>query len=160
MKAKAAPAAPAAALEWAALLARVALGALLVYSGLHKAAAPVEEFMVVIEGYQVLPAPHIRLFAHLIPWTELLAGSFLIAGLWTRAAAVVCGGLSSSFFLALLSTKLRRIELPNCGCFGGAIHLQAWQAMTLDAILIVCAIAAWRWGRGRLTVDRWAEEAT
>ena len=151
-------AAPSASAERVALAARVIVGVLLIYSGLEKAAAPVEEFMVVISGFQILPEPHVRLFAHLIPWTELIAGSFFLLGLWTRAAAVVCGGLSLSFFFGLLSTYLRGVPLPNCGCFGGSIHLKPWQAMMLDAFLIACAATAWLKGPGRLALDRWAEE--
>ena len=143
---------------WAAIGARIIVGGIMIYSGLHKASAPVEEFMVVIDGYQILPQPHVRLFAHLVPWTELLAGAFLLAGLWTRLAAAATACLSASFFVALASTLVRGIPLPNCGCFGQAVHLQVWQAMTLDAILIGCAAVAWRRGRERLALDRWAEE--
>ena len=159
MKAKPpAGAAPSAFAQQAALAARVIVGFMLIYSGLEKAAAPVEEFMVVISGYQILPEPHVRLFAHLLPWTELIAGSFFLLGLWTRAAAVVCAGMSLSFFFGLLSTYLRGIALPNCGCFGGSIHLRPWQAMMLDAFLVACAATAWFKGPGRLALDRWAEE--
>ncbi|MBI4423092.1 MAG: DoxX family membrane protein [Elusimicrobia bacterium] len=159
---QAAPAPPApAGPDWranAAVAARLLVGGLLLFSGLHKAGAPVEEFMAVLEGYAVIPDPHLRLFAWVMPWAEILGGLFLAAGLWTRPAAVVTAGLSASFFLALLSTKLRGIELLNCGCFGEGIHLERWQAMTLDTILLAGSGLAWSWGGKRLALDRWVEE--
>lgn len=154
---------PASGPDWrasAGLVARLAVGCVLLFSGLHKAAAPVEEFMVVIEGYGILPQPHIRLFALLIPWLEILGGLFLSAGLWTRAAAAVTGALSTSFFLALLSTQVRGIELANCGCFGAGWHLERWQAMLLDSALLVACAAAGTWGERLLTLDHWVEEGT
>ena len=137
--------------------ARLLVGAVFLFSGLHKAAAPAEEFMVVLEGYQILPAPHIGLFARLIPWLEVVAGLFLLAGNCTRAAAAACAALSAAFFGALLSTQARGIELANCGCFGTSVHLERWQAMLLDAAMLALAVAAWRWGARSLSVDRWVE---
>lgn len=144
----------------AGLAGRVLVGTLLAASGAHKAAAPPEEFMAVLEGYAILPEVYLPLFARLLPWTELLAGVFLAAGLWTRAAAGITAGLSASFFLALSSTKLRGIELPNCGCFGQGIHLERWQAMLLDLTLIAGSVAAWRWGRLRAALDHWVDAAS
>ena len=145
--------------EYAGLAGRVIVGCLLLFSGAHKAAAPAEEFMVVLEGYGVLPDVYVSLFARLVPWTELLSGAFLLAGLWTRLAAVATAALSAGFFAALLSTKLRGIELPNCGCFGQSVHLQRWQAMLLDATLIAFSVAAWRWGQKKVSLDNWVEAA-
>lgn len=140
------------------LAGRVVVGALLLFSGAHKAAAPPEEFMVVLEGYGILPEVYLSLFARLVPWTEIVSGAFLLSGLWTRAAAAATGALSAGFFLALLSTKLRGIELPNCGCFGQSVHLERWQAMLLDGVLIAFSVAAWRWGRRKASLDNWVEE--
>ncbi|MBI4348916.1 MAG: DoxX family membrane protein [Elusimicrobia bacterium] len=139
------------------LAGRLLVGALLAASGAHKAAAPPEEFMVVLEGYGLLPEVYLPMFARLLPWTELIAGVFLAAGLWTKAAAGITAGLSASFFLALAVTKLRGIELPNCGCFGQALHLERWQAMLLDVTLIALSVAAWRWGRRKAALDNWVD---
>lgn len=144
---------------WAGLAGRVLVGGLMLYSGMHKAIAPPEEFMVVLEGYHILPDPHLRLFAVLMPWAETLGGIFLLTGLMTRLAASVTAALSVSFFLALSYTKLRGIELPNCGCFGQGVHLERWQAMLLDVTLIALSVAAWRWGGSRFSLDRWVEAA-
>lgn len=144
---------------WAGLAGRVLVGALMLFSGIEKAVAPPEEFMVVLEGYHILPDPHLRLFALCMPWAEILGGLFLLTGLMTRLAASVTAALSVSFFLALTYTKLRGIELPSCGCFGQGVHLERWQAMLLDVTLIALSAAAWRWGARRLSLDNWVEAA-
>jgi len=146
--------------DYAGLAGRIVVGALLLFSGVHKASAPAEEFMVVLEGYGILPDVYLSLFARLVPWTEVVAGAFLFAGLWTRFAATATAGLSASFFAALLYTKLRGIELPNCGCFGQSVHLERWQAMLLDATLIAFSVAAWRWGLAKFSLDNWVEEGS
>lgn len=159
-----APAAHAARAEpqwqaWLGLTARVAVGVVMLVSGIHKASAPAEDFMVVLESYDILPEPHLRLFATLMPWAETLGGAFLLGGLFTRAAAATTGALGAAFFAALAYTKFRGIELPNCGCFGQAIHLERWQAMLLDVAVISLSVSAWHWGRRKLSLDGWVEAA-
>ena len=134
------------------------MGAVLVISGTLKAAGPVEEFTVVISAYGILPDSMTATAAAFIPWIEIFAGLSLIAGYFTRQAAVAAGGLSSFFIVALLSVKLRGYELPNCGCFGNSVHLTTWQALALDATLVTCALAAFKTGAARFSLDNWADE--
>jgi putative oxidoreductase len=147
-------------LSAAGLAARLILGAVFLFAGAQKAAGPVEEFAVIISGYGLLPPGMTMGAAAVIPWLEVFLGLSLMAGYFTREAAAALGALSASFILALLSVKLRGYELPNCGCFGGGIHLTMWQAMALDAALLACAAAAFKAGSARLSLDRWAEEGT
>ena len=144
----------------AGLAARLIVGAVFLIAGAQKAAGPVEEFAVVISGYGILPPDMTTGAAAVIPWLEVFFGLSLAAGYFTRQAAATLGALSASFILALLSVKLRGYDLPNCGCFGGGIHLTMWQAMALDAALLGGASAAFKAGKERLSLDRWAEEGT
>jgi len=81
------------------------------------------EFARVIYRYQVvgpngtLPPTVPNLVAVTLPWVELLAGVLLIAGVWRREAALVCGVLLVVFVLAVGSTLWRGIDIQNCGCF-------------------------------------------
>ena len=70
-----------------ALAARFVLAAILLASGLHKTAAPAEEFAAVIDAYQILPADILLPFAYLVPFAELGLAFGLIAGHLTRACA-------------------------------------------------------------------------
>lgn len=146
------------AAPWLGLAGRLILGAVFVGSGTLKAAGPVEEFAVVIAGYGILPDSMNATAAALIPWFEVFAGLSLLAGYFTKQAAAASGALSLCFILALLSVKLRGYELPNCGCFGNAVHLSMWQALAMDAVLVACAAAAFKAGAARLSLDNWVNE--
>ena len=143
--------------ERVALAARLLVGAVFIFSGLHKLAVPAEEFGAVLESYYIVPDSHTMLFAHAVPWAELLTGVFLAAGLFARAAAAAAFLMLSTFILALVSTKLRGIPLENCGCFGPGFHETRRQAVMLDSFLLLLAAAAFRHGGRPFSLDNWAD---
>jgi uncharacterized membrane protein YphA (DoxX/SURF4 family) len=139
-----------------ALAARFALAAILLASGLHKTAAPAEEFAAVIDAYQILPADILLPFAYLVPFAELGLAFGLIAGYLTRACAAGVGAMSVMFFTALSSTVIRRIQLDSCGCFG-SIHLTPYQAMAVDVCMLALAALVFLRGSSRFSLDAWIE---
>ena len=139
------------------LVARVLVGAVLVYAGATKAAGPSEEFAIVIGSYDFLPREMVLTAATFLPWIELLVGWALIFGLKLRAAAAGAGAIFASFLLALASVQLKGIALPNCGCFGDAIHFTPLQALLFDAVLAGLCWLAWKSAPARLSLDSWAE---
>jgi len=145
-------------ISWPALAlpARLVLAAILLTSGLHKTAAPAEEFAAVIEAYQILPADVLLPFAYLVPFAELALAFGLIAGYLTRACAAGVAAMSATFFTALASTVVRKIELDSCGCFG-SIHLTPYQAMALDLCMMALAALVFLHGRSRYSLDAWIE---
>lgn len=145
-----------AAPAWPALAARLAVGAVLIGAGALKAAAPAEEFAVIIEAYGLVSMDAAMTLAAFLPWIELLAGWSLLLGLFSRAAAAVAGAQFSVFIIALLSLKARGIELPNCGCFGGGLHPSPSQTLLLDAAMLAACLWLWRRGPGRLSLDNWS----
>lgn len=142
---------------WLGLASRAVLGAVLVLSGTLKAAAPAEEFAVVLEAYQLLPPDLIPPLAALLPWVELLAGFSLLAGYRTPAAATAAGAMMAVFILALLSTKLRGIPLRNCGCFGSWWHPSPSTTILVDALLFSLAVLSFYKGRLLYSLDNWAD---
>ena len=142
--------------SWAGVAARITLGLLLAASGTLKAAAPAEDFSVVIESYQVLPEAAAPTAAAFLPWVEVLAGFALTLGFLTRAAAAAAGLMLASFIAAIGSVKFRGFELPNCGCFGEFIHLSSGQALALDLALLFLAFLAFKSGEKELSLDKWA----
>jgi uncharacterized membrane protein YphA (DoxX/SURF4 family) len=143
-------------MRWAGLAARLVLGLVLVFAGASKRASPVEEFSVVIESYDILPADASQSVAALLPWAELLIGFSLIFGFFTAPAAAAAGALFGGFLAALLSTKARGINLPNCGCFGAGFHMPLGATMTMDALLLVAAGLAFKHGAGAFSLDKWS----
>lgn len=144
-------------MKWAGLAARVVLGSVLIFSGGSKRAQPVEEFAVVVESYGILPADASQSAAAVLPWVELFLGFALVFGYFTPLSSAAAGGLFCVFLLALISTKARGIELPNCGCFGGGVHMPTWVTMMMDSVLLLLSAVAFKFGGLALSLDKWAE---
>lgn len=105
--------------SWLSLLGRLGAGQVFIFAGLIKVADPTEvarsimAFGVIGEDQDRL----ISLAAHVLPWTEILAGVLLVAGFFTRAAATVIL-LMLGGFVALIWNAMRQGKELSCGCFG------------------------------------------
>jgi uncharacterized membrane protein YphA (DoxX/SURF4 family) len=141
----------------AGLIARLLVGAVLVYAGATKTAAPVEEFAIVIANYRILPPDASQTAAAFLPWVEMVLGWALILGFRKREAALGSLALFGAFLFALASVQMRGIELPTCGCFGEGIHFTPPQAFLFDALLVALCFAAWRAAPSSLSLDSWTE---
>lgn len=143
--------------EHAALASRLAVGVVLVYAGASKASSPAEEFAFVLSAYDVIPRDFTMPAAALMPWLELFVGWALILGFQTRLTAAAAGTLFVAFLGAVGSAVLRGIALPNCGCFGEALHLSPAQAFAMDLCLAALCWLAWREPSGPASLDSWTE---
>ena len=140
-----------------ALAARLIVGAVLIYAGASKAAGPVEEFAYVISAYDILPKDFVLPAAALMPWIELLVGWALLLGVQTRLAAAASGALFAAFLTTVGGTLLKGIALPNCGCFGDAVHLSPAQAFAMDLVLAGLCWYAYRESENPASLDSWVE---
>jgi uncharacterized membrane protein YphA (DoxX/SURF4 family) len=116
-------------------LGRIFIGFIFAYSGFIKLMEPVENFQGGMTAYEVIPYVLIPFLAHVIPWIEFLFGSFLILGYLPRVSALVLAGMSLSFVLLILTTRIVKGALPaDCGCFGegSLIHLKPMQVLAMD----------------------------
>jgi len=147
------------AFKWAVLglIARLAIGGVLIVAGASKLSSPPEEFAVVIESYELVSPDAAQSLAALMPWGELVLGFALVFGFWTPAASIAAGAMFVTFIGAILSTKARGIELPNCGCFGGSFHPRPTVTMLMDVGLLLAAYAAFFHGSRLWSLDNWAE---
>jgi uncharacterized membrane protein YphA (DoxX/SURF4 family) len=142
------------------LAARLAVGLVLVVSGTFKAASPPEEFALIISSYQLqfVSTDLARTLAVFLPWLELLVGYALVLGYLKREATLAAAGLFCCFIGALLSIKLRGINLPNCGCFGvGGFHPSPTATLIMDTVLLAACWLAFTRGRTPPSLDNWAE---
>lgn len=95
---------------------RIFLGAMFIYSSLHKVTNP-EQFAIAVRGYKILPVSVTNLFALSLAWSELIAGIMLLLGIMTRKAAAAVLLMLVMFTAALLTTIVRGMVV-DCGCFG------------------------------------------
>jgi len=143
--------------DWLAVAARLDVGLVLIVAGAAKESSAPEEFAYIIEQYQIVGGDAALTIATFLPWLELLVGYALVLGWMTRPSAAAAACLFGGFTLALASTKLRGIELPNCGCFGASWHMPPSTTMVLDFLLLFCCLAAFARGRERWSLDKWAD---
>ncbi len=98
------------------LIFRLVLGITFLYASLDKIAHP-DQFAKIVYNYKILPGFLINVFAVILPWVELLAGLFLILGIFTESASFLISFLLVIFVIAIsINVLIRGVDL-NCGCF-------------------------------------------
>ncbi len=104
--------------EWLRLLLRLGFGAFFIWSGMAKLKDPIE-FADAVRNFELVRDPVAPGLALLIPWVEVIAGVFTMAGAvaWRGGAVVLVGSLAV-FNLALGIAWARGLDI-SCGCFGG-----------------------------------------
>lgn len=122
------------ALRVAALLLRIALGAVFVYAAWLKLRDPWQMFAMSIDSYQLLPMWAVRVVARTLPWLELLLGVLLLAGLWLRLSAGATSLLLLGFFVLMIRAWAKHMEI-NCGCFGPG-DIISWKTLLRDGSLL------------------------
>jgi len=115
------------------ILLRVIVGGVFIFSGLGKLLSPYQNFLYVIQAYQLLPSWGELLVAQIFPWIELIVGVFVFLGLWTswglRGALVLFG----VFVVVVGQALIRNLPLESCGCFGEWIHLKPQTVVIMDS---------------------------
>lgn len=143
-----------------ALAPRLVLAAIFGFAAITKLENPgsfakaIEKFKWTTEGDH----DHlVKLAAFAIPWTELLCAAGLIAGLWTRASALLLTASLGVFTWAIVGV-LQRGETFKCSCFG-RLRLfcpeeLSWCNVYQNSVLIAIGVAALAIGGGRFSLDR------
>lgn len=109
------------------LVLRVALGGLMIFSGVMKVgrdfglpdpAMSVADFYAAINGFQLgLGHAATSFLAYAVPWVELITGLLLVVGYMARGAALIVSLMMIAFGAGLVSVLVRELDV-NCSCFG------------------------------------------
>jgi uncharacterized membrane protein YphA (DoxX/SURF4 family) len=83
------------------LFARLAIGGVLLYAGFMKAVTPSAEFAAILETYKLFPPSLLTPLSIGLPYVEMWTGLFLLAGLYTRQAALIAALLFISFLTSI-----------------------------------------------------------
>ncbi len=122
-------------IDW---ILRLIVGGAFVFAGVLKVADPAK-FALDVSHYRLLPHELINLVAILLPWMEIVAGLFVLSGIWLREAALVITSLTVMFAVAIVSALARGLNI-ECGCFGtiGGRHVGLVN-LAIDATLFLLA---------------------
>jgi uncharacterized membrane protein YphA (DoxX/SURF4 family) len=122
------------------VLVRIIIGSIFLVSGLGKLLSPNQNFLYVVQAYQLLPSWGELLTAQIVPWIELIVGVFVLLGLWTiwglRGAMVLFG----VFVVVVGQALIRNLPLESCGCFGEWIHLKSQTVIVMDSINLLLTL--------------------
>ncbi len=121
------------------LIMRLFLGGLFIYASLHKLGDPAS-FGKIIYGYKILPSWAINLLAITLPGVELVSGTLLVLGLFSRGASFIIT-LSLGVFICAISYNLWRGLEFDCGCFSFAHSSQGAAADLLIRDLVLIALS-------------------
>ncbi len=143
--------------DWISLLARLILGAALLYAGLTKVAYP-QASARAVQAYQLLPFELAGYVGYVLPAVELLVGVLLVIGLFTRPMAAFGVFLMVVFVVGIASAWARGLTI-DCGCFGGGGQVDQDQTsypqeIVRDLLLAACGMWTMVRGPGRFAVDR------
>lgn len=119
-------------------LLRLALGGVFFWAGGRKLLDPAQ-FSVAVSHYRILPPALDNLVAITLPWLEVVAGVFVLMGIWVRAATLIIASLTAAFLLAIGVALARGLNI-ECGCFGtvGGRPIGLF-SLALDALLLLLA---------------------
>ncbi|HLP45380.1 MAG TPA: MauE/DoxX family redox-associated membrane protein [Candidatus Kapabacteria bacterium] len=100
-------------------LCRLILGGLFIYASIDKIVNP-HAFARIIHNYKLVPDIFIYAMAITFPWIELIAGLFLVSGIYKRTAAIILSGMLTVFSIAISINLIRGLKF-DCGCFSTSL---------------------------------------
>ena len=119
------------------IILRMLIGCIFVYAGFIKLVEPVQNFQAAISDLNLIPTHLVPWIARIVPWIELIGGTFLLLGYLPRWSSVTISSLSLVFVFLLGASVLAGKGMKPCGCFGeSGIKLTTNQMFVLD--LLVC----------------------
>jgi len=123
-----------------AIIIRLLLGFLFLYSALDKILAPAK-FAEVIYNYRLLPVELLNICAIIVPWIEITIGVTLLLGVWVTSSALLLSGLTVVFIGLLLSAIGRGLNI-ECGCFSldSEGSLVSWKRIFEDVLILIGGI--------------------
>lgn len=123
---------------------RVLIGSLFVVIGITKIMEPYQNFLYVVQGYEILPAMLENIVAQVFPWVEFFLGLFLILGLWLKWVLRAFLLMMIAFIGIISQALIRKLPLEYCGCFGGLFSSDIHHTFILDVCLLLLIITLLR----------------
>jgi len=119
------------------VIIRILIGLLFIVSGSEKIIGPYQNFLYVVQSYELLNPALEEVTAHVFPWIELLLGVFLLLGLWSRWAIRGLMGLVVIFLIVVGQALYRGLPISECGCFGEMLNFPLHVMLMIDGTLFL-----------------------
>lgn len=144
---------------WLSLIVRLAMAGILVAAGVPKL-LDLSQSVIAVRAYRLLPEAVVPLVGNLLPVVELLLAVVLLAGLFTRGAAIAWLIMMAGFLTGLVWAWSQGLQI-DCGCFGGGGELEpgettdypSYLAERLGFIALGGYLAVWP--RSQFSIDAW-----
>ncbi|HEV7452898.1 MAG TPA: MauE/DoxX family redox-associated membrane protein [Pseudonocardiaceae bacterium] len=104
-------------LDGLGIVARLGLAAIFLVAGTLKVVDPAQT-RIAVGAYEMLPPDLVGPVATALPLVELALGTLLVAGAFTRWAALVSAVLLVVLMIGVAQAWARGLSI-DCGCFGG-----------------------------------------
>lgn len=130
------------------LAARLILGGVLVVAGALKV-GDLQSSIDAVRAYQMLPWDVAQPVGLGLPIIEIIVGSLLIIGAFTRWTGLIGALLMLAFIIGISSVWSRGINI-DCGCFGGGGEVAAsqtsypWELLRDTGLFLLGAWLVWR----------------
>ena len=119
--------------EYIWFVLRIAVGFIFAYAGFMKLIEPVENFQAAIADFHVFPPFGVYWIARIVPWIELMGGTFFLLGYLPKISSAAVGTLAFAFVILLGISIFSGKGAESCGCFGeSGIRLTRNQMFVLD----------------------------
>ena len=145
------------ATPWVAVVARLLVGGLFVFSGISKLILPHGEVAALVKQYQVIPDFLVSPIAAGLPWLELASGTALCIGFLTTPAAWLIGVQLVAFSMLMIVVLVAQIPIEDCGCFGNlGFRETPLHVLIRDLILLVLLVSVLVRRHDAWGIDAWA----
>jgi uncharacterized membrane protein YphA (DoxX/SURF4 family) len=137
---------------------RLGLAAVFLASGALKVVDPAQT-RIAVRAYELLPPDLVGSVATALPLVELVLGTLLLVGAFTRWVALASGVLLVVLMTAVAQAWARGLSI-DCGCFGGGGAVAKGdtrypQELARDAATVLLALWLIVRPRTTLSVDGW-----
>lgn len=134
------------------IVLRVLLGGVFIFAGMAKLSY-VNTLTWEIQQYRILPDSLLPVLARCLPPIEILIGTFLIVGMFTRISSLGSVLLLNAFTIAKASALLRGLDIKTCPCFGPSVILHSPDSLALGLLMLVFAFFVFFFDTGYLSLD-------
>ena len=149
---------------WLSLLVRLSIAGILIFAAVPKL-LDLPQSVIAVRAYRLLPEAIVPLVGHLLPFVELVVAALMIAGAFTRAAAVVWQLMMAAFLVGVIWAWSQGLQI-DCGCFGGGGELAEGEATDYPAYVaervgfLALGFYLLVFPNSRYSVDGWMGPAT